>query len=286
LVENRDPFSIVNRTFWASTHRVIDISREDATEVDESLADTYISMRTAKSTERRADEIPDESVRLVSVSPVKIEGLVRSGSREIWHYVSLKTADGVACSCESWKYQGIRRHRLCKHLVKFARYSLRVKETKQYAAGVVIQSLRSLELLGDLESEGLIRREGKEVICTDLGRNVTYLAVPVRDARRIIKEIESGTGKLKDVLARVTLARSGIPSSLIARVLEKLPAKSIEALTSHEEDLPGIVENCLEEIDYVIAIILKLTEDQKRGRLQKEAEDLQKNLTLLLESIR
>ncbi|TFG06408.1 hypothetical protein EU522_01640, partial [Candidatus Thorarchaeota archaeon] len=119
--ENRDPFSIVNRTFWASAHRVMDITREDASKVDESLVEKHISMRTTKSTEKRAEEIPDESVRLVSVSPMKIEGLVRSGSREIWHYVSLKTADGVACSCESWKYQGIRRHRLCKHLVKFAK---------------------------------------------------------------------------------------------------------------------------------------------------------------------
>ena len=59
--ENRDPFSIVNRTFWASTHRVMDISKDDASKVDESLVESYISMRTTKSTEKRAQEIPDES---------------------------------------------------------------------------------------------------------------------------------------------------------------------------------------------------------------------------------
>ncbi|NHI83897.1 MAG: hypothetical protein EAX81_06320 [Candidatus Thorarchaeota archaeon] len=284
--ENQDPFSIVNRTFWASAHRVVDVSKENAGKVDESLVDSYISMRTTKSTENRAEEIPDESVRLVSVSPVKIEGLVRSGSREIWHYVSLKSTDGVACSCESWKYQGIRRHRLCKHLVKFARYSLRDKKTRQYAAGVVTQSLRSLELLGDLESEGLIRRAGKEVFCTDLGRDVTYLGVPVRDARSIIKEIESGKGDLKAVLLRATAARSGIPKSLISRVLERLPTKSMNVLIGHRDDLPGIVENCLEEIDYVIAIILKLTENKRHGQIRREAQDLGRNLAMLIESSR
>jgi hypothetical protein len=118
-----DPFSVINRTFWATSNRMAGSIRDGTLTSDDTTVDQLVSLRTTKSTEKRAEEIPDESVKVVSLNPSKIEGLVHSGSREMWHYVSLKSADGVSCSCESWKYQGIRRHRLCKHLVRFAKHA-------------------------------------------------------------------------------------------------------------------------------------------------------------------
>jgi hypothetical protein len=284
--EDMDPFSIVNRTFWASTHRVTDISRDDLLTADETPVEDFVSMRTTKSTEKRAADIADDCVRFVSVNPMKIEGLVRSGSREMWHYVSLKSADGVACSCESWKYQGIRKHRLCKHLVKFAKYSLRDDETKPYAAGVITQSLRSLEVFGDLEKDGLIQRDGKKIRCTELGENVTFLGVPVRDARRVMKAIDSGTSDLKSIIRSVAVARADLPRDVLERVLKALPVKNVEDLLKQEKDLPGIVENCLEEIDYVNSILLKLAKGRKKTKMKKEALSMEKNLLALLETIR
>jgi len=284
--EDQDPFSIINRTFWASTHRATDISRDSLLPSDETAVQEFVSLRTTKSTEKRAEDIADDSVRFVSVNPMKIEGLVRSGTREMWHYVSLKSADGVSCSCESWKYQGIRKHRLCKHLVKFAKLSLRDDETKPYAAGVITQSLRSLEVLGDLERDGLIRREEKTIQCTELGKNVTYLAVPVKDARRIMKAIDSGTDDLKSVLQTVAIARSGLPRDVLGRVLKALPVDTVDDLVTHRNDLPGIVENCLEELDYVNSILLKLMERKKQTRMRNDALQLEKNLLALIGSIR
>ncbi len=284
--KDADPFTIVNRTFWASTHRATDISRGNLIPTDETPVEEVVSMRTTKSTEKRAEDIADDSVRFVSINPMKIEGLVRSGSREMWHYVSLKSADGVACSCESWKYQGIRKHRLCKHLVKFAKYSLRDDETKPYAAGVITQSLRSLEVFGDLEKDGLIKRDGKKILCTELGENVTFLGVPVRDARRVMKAIESGTSDLKGMLRSVAIAQADLPRDVLERVLKALPVKEVEDLVKDEKDLPGIVENCLEELDYVNSILLKLMEGRKRADMKRNAMNMEKNLLALLESIR
>jgi hypothetical protein len=67
------------------------------------------------------------------------------------------------------------------------------------------------------------------------------------------------------------------------RVLSKLPAKGIDDIIC-EDDMPGIVENCLEELEYVNSILLKLF-DSKHGAL-KESKILEKSLLLLLESMR
>ena len=147
--DDEDPFSIIDRTLWGSASRVTDLSHTETQ--DEAAVDSRLASRSTRSTFARAKEIPDTSVKVVSVRPDKIEGLVHSGSREIWHYTTLRSKDGVSCSCESWKYQGIRKHRLCKHLVKFSRYALDNEDTKPYAAGVILQALRGLEVYGELE---------------------------------------------------------------------------------------------------------------------------------------
>ncbi|MFX0107117.1 MAG: DEAD/DEAH box helicase, partial [Candidatus Hodarchaeota archaeon] len=198
--EAEDPFSIIDRTFWSTSHSALGVVGGTIVPADDTSVEELVALRTTRSTEKRAEDIPDESVRLVSMNPSKIEGLVRSGSREMWHYVSLKSADGVSCSCESWKYQGIRRHRLCKHLVKFAKFALQTDETKPYAAGVVQRSLRGLEILGELENDGLLQRREKAISCTELGKNVTFLGVPVRDARKVMRVIDEGKQDLKGIL--------------------------------------------------------------------------------------
>jgi hypothetical protein len=279
--KDEDPFSVIDRTFWGSSSLVTDISQ--AENQDETTVENLLTLRSTRSTFSKSREIPDTSVKLVSVRPDKIEGLVHSGSREIWHYTTLRAKDGVSCSCESWKYQGIRKHRLCKHLIKFARYALNEEDTKPYAAGVIMQALRGLEVYDELEADRLIIRGKDGTRCTELGEDVAVLGVPVKDAKRVMKAIADEKSDLKTILSNIVLARTTIPREVVMRVLSKLPAKGIDDIIC-EDDMPGIVENCLEELEYVNSILLKLF-DSKHGAL-KESKILEKSLLLLLESMR
>ncbi|MHA1951430.1 MAG: hypothetical protein ACW987_16390 [Candidatus Thorarchaeota archaeon] len=258
-----DPFSIIERTLWGSASRVTDLSQTEAQ--DEAAVDSRLAMRSTRSTFSRAKEIPDTSVKVVSVRPDKIEGLVHSGSREIWHYATLRSKDGVSCSCESWKYQGIRKHRLCKHLVKFARYAMDNEDSKPYAAGVILQALRGLEVYGELETDKLIVRDNEVTRCTDL------------------RAISDEKSDLKKILRSVLLARKTLPKDVVKRVLDKLPAKNLEEIIC-EEDMPGIIENCLEELEYVNSILLKLLGSKHTAK--KESKKLNTNLVMLLESMK
>jgi hypothetical protein len=276
-----DPFSVIDRTFWGSSSLVTDISQAESQ--DETSVENLLTLRSTRSTFSRARDIPDTSVKLVSVRPDKIEGLVHSGSREIWHYTTLRAKDGVSCSCESWKYQGIKKHRLCKHLIKFAKYALNEEETKPYAEGVILQALRGLEVYDELEADRLIVHDKDSTRCTKLGEDVAVLGVPVRDAKRVMKAIADERSDLKTILRNVVLARTTIPKEVVKRVLSKLPAKGIEDIIC-EDDMPGIVENTLEELEYVNSILLKLLDRKRSAR--KESKKLEKSLLLLLESMR
>jgi hypothetical protein len=48
--------------------------------------------------------------------------------------------------------------------------------------------------------------------------------------------------------------------------------------------MPGLVENCLEELEYVNSILLKLLDSKHSAR--EESKKLEKSLLLLLESMR
>ncbi|MFW9911317.1 MAG: hypothetical protein ACFFEU_02545 [Candidatus Thorarchaeota archaeon] len=281
-----DPFSVINRTFWATSNRMTGPIRDGTLTSDGTTVDQLVSLRTTRSTEKRAEEIPDESVKVVSLNPSKIEGLVRSGSREMWHYVSLKASDGVSCSCESWKYQGIRRHRLCKHLVKFAKHALKGEDTKQYASSVIEQSLRGLEVIGELERAGLVQRVKKTIRCTELGENVTYLGVPVPDAKRVMKAMSERKGNLKDILLGVATARSNLPREVMSRIIDALPADNIEDLVCDKNEMPGIVENCIEEIDYINMTLLGLMGEKRKDKLKKDSIAMEDNLRTLIGAIR
>ncbi|MGY5871568.1 MAG: hypothetical protein RTV72_04920 [Candidatus Thorarchaeota archaeon] len=278
-----DPFSVIDRSFWGSTSKVTDVSAIDPETPEDTLVDSLLEVRSTKATQKRASEIPDESVKLVSVRPDKIEGLVHSGSREIWHYITLRSKDGVSCSCESWKYQGIRRHRLCKHLVKFSTYALNQDETKAYAAGVIVQALRGLEVFGELEADGLITREGSQIRCTPLGENVTVLGVPVKDAKRVMRAISDKRSDLKSILRRLVHARQGMSEKVVKQVLDKLPAKNIDDIIC-EDNMPGIIENCLEELEYINSILFRLMD--KKNPLRKESKKLETSLHTLLGAMR
>jgi superfamily II helicase len=274
-----DPFSVIDRTFWGSSSKVTDIHTKTTEEPDDSLVESLLSMRSTKATKKRAKEIPDSSVKIVSIRPDKIEGLVHSGSREIWHYITLRSKDGVSCSCESWKYQGIRKHRLCKHLVKFSDYVLKQDETKAYAVGVIVQALRGLEIFGELEADGLITREGSQISCTPLGENVTVLGVPVKDAKRVMRGISDKRRDLKSILRSLVRARKGMTEDVVKQVLDKLPAKNIDDIIC-EEHVPGIIENCLEELEYINSILYGLMD--KKNPLRIESKQLEKSLHTLL----
>ena len=278
---DEDPFSVIERTFWGSSSLVTDVGEVESQ--DDTAVENLLTLRSTRSTFSKAREIPDTSVKLVSVRPDKIEGLVHSGSREIWHYTTLRAKDGVSCSCESWKYQGIRKHRLCKHLIKFAKYALDEEDTKTYAAGVIMQALRGLEVYDELEADRLIVRDKDGVRCTELGEDVAVLGVPVKDAKRVMKAIADEKSDLKTILRNVVLARTIIPKEVVKRVLSKLPAKDIEDIIC-EDDMPGIVENCLEELEYANSILLKLLDSKHKAR--KESKKLEKSLLLVLESMK
>ncbi|MGY5881249.1 MAG: hypothetical protein RTV31_13430 [Candidatus Thorarchaeota archaeon] len=278
-----DPFSVIDRSFWGSSSKVTDISAISTEAPDDTLVESLLAMRSTKATKNRANEIPDDSVKVVSIRPDKIEGLVHSGSREIWHYITLRSKDGVSCSCESWKYQGIRKHRLCKHLVKFSNYALNQDETKAYAAGVIVQALRGLEIFGELETDGLITRAGTQISCTPLGENVTVLGVPVKDAKRVMRAISDKRSDLNTILRGLVRARKGMSEAVVKQVLDKLPAKSIDDIIC-EDHMPGIIENCLEELEYINSILLGLMD--KKNPLRKESQKLEKSLHALLSAMR
>ena len=278
-----DPFSVIDRSFWGSSSRVTDVSTIDTEVPDDTLVESLLTMRSTKATKNRANEIPDDSVKVVSIRPDKIEGLVHSGSREIWHYITLRSKDGVSCSCESWKYQGIRKHRLCKHLVKFSNYALHQEETKAYAAGVIVQALRGLEILGELEADGLITRAGSQISCTPLGESVTVLGVPVKDAKRVMRAISDKRSDLKTILRELVRARKGISEAVVKQVLDRLPAKNIEDIL-RDDHMPGVIENCLEELEYINSILFRLMD--KKNPLRKESRKLEKSLHALLSAMR
>ncbi len=276
-----NPFEIIGHTYWAESNRVTNI-HEQAEKGEELRAETLITLRATNSTIKRAKAIPDTAVKLVSVTPTKIEGLVHSGTRELWHYVSLNSTEGLSCSCESWKYQGISKHRLCKHLVKFATFTLRQEETRPYAAAVIQQALRSLALLDELERAGLVKRERGKTLCTDLGKNVIMLGVPVTDAKRVLNAMRRRRSDLKTILTDITVARTGIPKSTIEHIMSHLPARTIDELVCRE-DMPGLVENVVEEVQYVNTILLSLMSKEARKDLNREAFAFQKDLIRLLE---
>jgi hypothetical protein len=273
-------FSVLDRTYWALSNRMLEISDDELLLSDDTPVETLVSLRATKSTLKRADQIPDKSVKLVSVTPAKIDGLVRSGSREMWHYVKLRSTEGVSCSCESWKYQGIRKHRLCKHLVKFSRFALGNQDTKPYAAAVIEPALRGLELVGALEKDGLLVQSGKTMRCTDLGRSVGSLGATVRDIRIIKKAVEQAEGDLKGVLQKSLKARTGIPARIINRLVDKIPIKRVEDLIDEDFDLPGISENCLEEILYITSILKGLPGVDKK--LKHESKKLRDKIHSLV----
>jgi len=278
---DEDPFSIIERTLWGSESRVTDLNQLEIQ--DEVAVGSRLAARSTRSTFDRAKDIPDSSVKIVTVRPDKIEGLVHSGSREIWHYTTLRSKDGVSCSCESWKYQGIKRHRLCKHLVKFSRYAMDNEDAKPYAAGVILQALRGLEVYNELENDRLIIRDNDATRCTDLGKSVAVLGVPVKDATKVMKALRDEKSDLKKILKSVVLSRMTLPRDVVNRVLDRLPAKSLEDVIC-EEDMPGVIENCLEELEYINSILLKLLSSKHAAR--KESLKLQDNLVMLLDTMK
>ncbi|MHA1577003.1 MAG: hypothetical protein ACTSU3_06550 [Candidatus Thorarchaeota archaeon] len=282
--KNDHPFSILGRTFWAASNRSIE---EDSTglfiDPDASI-DILVLLRATKSTVRRAEEIPKTSVKLVSANPDKLEGLIHSHSRDLWHHVILRAKEGVSCTCESWKYQGIRKHRLCKHLVRFVTYVTQKDDIASYSTAVVKQALRGLEILDDLEKDGLITKVGDSIKCTSLGESVTVLGIPVRDAKRVVKAISDKDVKLHDVIHSMIKARSNLDKAVIERVLESTAPGVKGEIEYCEDDVPGIVENCLEEIQYINSILLGLV-SPKRKKLRKEIDALEERVQFLLKSI-
>ncbi|TFG13011.1 hypothetical protein EU537_07735 [Candidatus Thorarchaeota archaeon] len=263
-----DPFSILDRTFWAHSNKTAAKLTGKGYIESEASVDTLLALRSTKIARERAEKIPDKSVRIVSTRPNKIEGLVHSQSRDLWHHVLLRAAEGISCTCEAWKYQGAKRHRLCKHIVKFIRTAVKT-EASTYATAVVQQALTGLEVIDDLESVDLIRRAKDGLECTSLGENVAILGVPVEDAKLVTKAVARKRVNLTDLLERVVVDRTGAPRELVRRVIVSAEDDHDRGIPYCEDDSPGILENVIEELNYVNSIILGLTSRERRQLRQR-----------------
>ncbi|MHA1637237.1 MAG: DEAD/DEAH box helicase [Candidatus Thorarchaeota archaeon] len=284
-MEGDDSFAILGRTFWAISNRLTGGAKKEDILDMESSVDELVSLRATKSTIKRATDIPASSLKLVSATPDKIEGLVHSHSRDLWHHVILRAKEGVSCTCESWKYQGIRKHRLCKHLVRFVTFVIQEEGVSSYAAGVVNQALTGLEILDELEKDGLISRAGQKSQCTDLGESVTVLGIPVRDAKRLMKVLSRKESKLHDIIFSMAIARSNLPKSIIQRVLETTKPGIEGEFDWCEDDMPGMIENTLEEIQYINSILAGFIRKEHEG-LKDEIGSLEERVQFLLKSVR
>jgi hypothetical protein len=277
---DEDPFSILNRTFWAANNAADAVADDNETS-PKIRTKNLISMRATKSIITRAGEIADSSVKLVSVNPKKVEGLIHSASRDLWHHVILRAEEGVSCTCESWKYQGIRKHRLCKHLVKFMNYAVEKDDISQYASALIDQSLRGLELLDELENGGLVFRRGRVHECSDAGKSVTMLGIPVSVAKRVMKELGKQDAELRNILLEVAAARTAVPRKVWKRVLAATEQGIKGEIELCDDDIPGIIENCLEDLQYLNTILEGLV-GKKRKSLRKEIDYMEKRLRYLI----
>jgi len=279
---SEDPFSVISRTFWAATE-------ERATQVQGGIPSegdsiqSLVSKRAVRSTIKRAQDIPDTSVKLVSATPNKVEGLIHSESRDLWHHVILRDDQGVSCTCESWKFQGIRKHRLCKHLVKFMQFASRADGVSQYANAVIRKSLAGLEILNDLEVQGLVHRSGKTYSCTDLGKDVTLLGISVKDAKRVLKALNQSKSDLRLILKELTDSRPRVLKEEWKRVLDIAESSNETSIEFCEDDNPGIIENCFEDLQYFTTILLRLI-DKKNVSLRERVERMNTRLTKILDA--
>ncbi|MGQ4913016.1 MAG: hypothetical protein ACP6KW_12680, partial [Candidatus Thorarchaeota archaeon] len=104
-----------------------------------------------------------------------------------------------------------------------------------------------------------------------------------RDARRVMRALEKEKSDLRTLLRGIIHARTDLPGEIVTEVLKRIPAQTSEEVFC-DEYMPGIVENCLEEIEYINSILLRLLESDHP--LKRESEALEKNLLNLLESMR
>ncbi len=283
-LQDGDPFQIIDKTFWAAEKRMTNIGREEILNVSAASVNALIMLRSTKTTLERAKKIPDKNIKIISITPQKIEGLVKSSTRDLWHHVVYKLDEGVSCTCESWKFQGARRHRLCKHLVKMAMYALNDEEARPYASTIIVQALRGLEILGELQREGLIVREQERTRCTEMGKSVVLLGVSLKDAKRIKHGISKQRG-LKDILQDVIATKMGVSKGAVKQVLDGLPAESLSDIVRASRGQPGLIENIIEEAHYINWVLLRLMAGMDRTGINREAFELNKSLNEILAAI-
>jgi hypothetical protein len=107
--------------------------------------------------------------------------------------------------------------------------------------------------------------------------------VPVRDAKKVMRAISDKRSDLKAILQNVIQARADMLGSVANQVLSKLPVSSIEDLVD-ENTMPGIIENCLEELEYINFILLSLMDE--KHILRKQSEEMENILLSILDSRR
>jgi hypothetical protein len=101
-----------------------------------------------------------------------------------------------------------------------------------------------------------------------------------------MKAISERKGNLKGILLSVAAARSNLPRDIVSRIIDALPADNVEELVCDKNEMPGIVENCIEELDYINMILLRLMGEKRRDKLKKDSIAMENNLRTLISAIR
>ena len=146
---------------------------------------------------------------------------------------------------------------------------------------MIDQSLLGLEMLDDLENGGLVFQKGKTIECTDTGKTVTMLGIPVSVAKKVMKALTKQDAELRSILLEVATARTSVPRKIWKRVLDATKAGIKGNIEFCDDDIPGIIENCLEDLQYLNTILAGLVGD-KRKSLKKETNYMEKRLLDLL----
>ncbi|MHA1577700.1 MAG: hypothetical protein ACTSU3_10105, partial [Candidatus Thorarchaeota archaeon] len=89
---------------------------------------------------------------------------------------------------------------------------------------------------------------------------------------------------LHDIIHSMIKARSNLDKVVLKRVLESTMPGVKGEIEFCDDDIPGIVENCLEEIQYVNSILSGLLSPERK-KLKKEISTLEERVQFLLKCL-
>jgi len=108
-------------------------------------------------------------------------------------------------------------------------------------------------------------------------RNPSSKKLVWEDIKRVMKELEKKDAEIRNVLLEVAVARTNVPRKIWKRVISVTEPDVKGKMNLCDDDIPGVIENCLEDLHYLNTILEGLV-DKKRVSLRKEIAYLDKRL--------